>query len=92
MVVLTCSPEEQNDLIRYLVTIAQEHSEEPGFGLCSIHGALDGTCVLEYIQWRDRDAMTAMATKPSSKLHFARVRHRGGSTLYNVARTIAGAL
>jgi heme-degrading monooxygenase HmoA len=91
IVVMTCKPDEQNELTAYLVGIAQEHSVSPGFVSCTIHRSLDGTRVAEYIQWRDQAALSAMAAKPASQAHFARVKHRSSSAPYDVIATFAPA-
>jgi quinol monooxygenase YgiN len=88
IVVMKCTSDEQDALVRYLVGIAQEHSVHPGFLLCGIHRSLDGTRVAEYIQWRDRDALAGMSEQRSSQAHFARVKHRSTSALCEVVKTI----
>lgn len=91
IVVMSCEPAEQDELTAYLVGIAQEHSVNPGFISCTIHRSLDGTHVAEYIQWRDQAALAAMAAKPASQAHFARVKHRSSSAPYDVIATFAAA-
>jgi quinol monooxygenase YgiN len=87
IVVFTCEPHEQDELVRYLISIAQEHSVNDGFISCTIHRSLDGTRLAEYIQWRDQGALSAMAAKPSSQAHFARVKPRTSSAMYDVVKT-----
>jgi quinol monooxygenase YgiN len=87
VVVFTCEPGEQDELAGYLIGIAQEHSVNDGFVSCSIHRSLDGTRLAEYIQWRDQAALSAMAAKPSSQAHFARVKPRTSSAMYDVVKT-----
>jgi quinol monooxygenase YgiN len=87
VVVFTCEPHEQNELVDYLIGIAQEHSVNDGFISCTIHRSLDGTRLAEYIQWRDQAALSAMAAKPSSQAHFARVKPRTSSAMYDVIKT-----
>jgi quinol monooxygenase YgiN len=87
IVVFTCEPHEQDELARYLIGIAQEHSVNDGFVSCTIHRSLDGTRLAEYIQWRDQAALSAMAAKPSSQAHFARVKPRTSSAMYDVIKT-----
>ncbi len=87
IVVFTCEPHEQDELVSYLIGIAQEHSVNDGFISCTIHRSLDGTRLAEYIQWRDQAALSAMAAKPSSQAHFARVKPRTSSAMYEVVKT-----
>jgi quinol monooxygenase YgiN len=87
IVVFTCEPHEQDELVQYLIGIAQEHSSNDGFISCTIHRSVDGTHLAEYIQWRDQAALSAMAAKPSSQAHFARVRPRTSSAMYDVIKT-----
>jgi quinol monooxygenase YgiN len=87
VVVFTCEPGEQDELVQYLIGIAQEHSVNDGFVSCTIHRSLDGTRLAEYIQWRDQAALSAMAAKPSSQAHFARVKPRTTSAMYDVIKT-----
>ena len=87
VVVFTCEPREQDELVQYLIGIAQEHSVNDGFISCTIHRSLDGTRLAEYIQWRDQAALSAMAAKPSSQAHFARVKPRTSSAMYDVVKT-----
>ncbi len=87
IVVFTCEPDEQDELVRYLIGIAQEHSVNDGFVSCTIHRSIDGTRLAEYIQWRDQAALSAMAAKPSSQAHFARVKPRTSSAMYDVVKT-----
>jgi quinol monooxygenase YgiN len=87
IVVFTCEPHEQDELVHYLIGIAQEHSVNDGFISCTIHRSLDGTRLAEYIQWRDQAALSAMAAKPSSQAHFARVKPRTSSAMYDVVKT-----
>jgi heme-degrading monooxygenase HmoA len=92
IVVMKCEPAEQDELIIYLIGIAHEHSASSGFISCTIHRSLDGTRVAEYIQWRDQAAIGAMAAKPASQAHFARVKHRSTSAPYDVVATFAPAV
>ena len=87
IVVFTCESHEQDELVSYLIGIAQEHSVNDGFISCTIHRSLDGTRLAEYIQWRDQAALSAMAVKPSSQAHFARVKPRTSSAMYDVIKT-----
>jgi quinol monooxygenase YgiN len=87
IVVFTCEPHEQDELVQYLIGIAQEHSINDGFVSCTIHRSVDGTRLAEYIQWRDQAALSAMAAKPSSQAHFARVKPRTSSAMYDVIKT-----
>jgi quinol monooxygenase YgiN len=88
IVVMTCEPAEQAELVDYLIGIAIEHSANPGFVSCTIHRGLDGTHVAEYIQWTDTAALGAMAAKPASQAHFARVKPRSSSAMYEVIAAI----
>ncbi len=91
VVVMTCEPGEQAELLAYLIETAIEHSANPGFVSCTIHRSIDGTRVAEYIQWADRAVLGAMLAKPASQAHLARVKPRSSSALYEVVCTVEAA-
>ena len=45
----------------------------PGFIGASVHVSLDGARVVNYVQWRSRDAIQAMLATPEAKVHMAEV-------------------
>ena len=63
------TPENQQQLFEHLVEVADAHSKRPGFVSCSIHKSLDGTKIVEYIQWKDHASFEAMAQSSEGKAH-----------------------
>ncbi len=45
----------------------------PGFVGASVHASLDGTRVLNYVQWRRREDLQAMLASPEAQAHMAEV-------------------
>jgi heme-degrading monooxygenase HmoA len=46
----------------------------PGFFGASVHVSLDGTTVVNYVQWETRDAFDAMFESPAAKAHMRELK------------------
>ena len=71
--VFTVIPDRQQELATLLIE-ATEHTIRhlPGFISANIHTSLDGRRVVNYAQWRSRDAFEAMLRSPEARPHITR--------------------
>ena len=71
--VFSVVPDQQQALANLLIE-ATEHTMRhlPGFISANIHTSLDGRHVVNYAQWRSRDAFEAMLRNPDARPHMAR--------------------
>src|SRR3954447_7837997 len=71
--VFSVVPDQQQALANLLIE-ATEHTMRhlPGFISANIHTSLDGRHVVNYAQWRSRDAFEAMLRNPDARPHLAR--------------------
>jgi quinol monooxygenase YgiN len=71
--VFSVAPDQQQELAHLLIE-ATEHTMRhlPGFISANIHTSLDGRHVVNYAQWRSRDAFEAMLRNPDARPHMAR--------------------
>ena len=61
---LTVKPEKQQELIDYLKQMTYEAVVHcPGFISANFHLSKDGTCIINYAQWRSREDLQAMLTQ-----------------------------
>jgi quinol monooxygenase YgiN len=71
--IFSVAPDQQQELANLLIE-ATEHTMRhlPGFISANIHTSLDGRHVVNYAQWRSRDAFEAMLRNPDARPHIAR--------------------
>jgi quinol monooxygenase YgiN len=71
--VFSVVPDQQQALANLLIE-ATEHTMRhlPGFISANIHTSFDGRHVVNYAQWRSRDAFEAMLRNPDARPHMAR--------------------
>ncbi|BAY50453.1 hypothetical protein SAMD00079811_80820 (plasmid) [Scytonema sp. HK-05] len=62
--VFTLEPEQQERLVDFLVENKEIPMRQPGFISANLHTSLDGTRVVNYIQWRSREALEAASKNP----------------------------
>jgi hypothetical protein len=68
------SRERQGAIVSSLRQFTQTHARHlPGFVGASIHASLDGTRVLNYVQWRHESDLRAMLATAEAKAHMAEV-------------------
>lgn len=66
-------PEHQQELVRVLVRATEEVMQHvPGFVSASIHRSLDGMSVVNYAQWKTREAFEHMPEFPGAREHMER--------------------
>jgi quinol monooxygenase YgiN len=71
--VFSVAPDQQQALANLLIE-ATEHTMRhlPGFISANIHTSFDGRHVVNYAQWRSRDAFEAMLRNPDARPHMTR--------------------
>jgi len=68
--VFTVGPEKQQRLLDLLVEATETvMNKQPGFVSANLHRSLDGTKVVNYAQWRSREAFEAMLQNPEAVPH-----------------------
>jgi heme-degrading monooxygenase HmoA len=56
-----CEPSDQGEVVRINVDfIETRRSKVPGFISASVHRSVDGTLVINYLQWRSAEHLAAM--------------------------------
>ncbi len=87
--VFDVAPEDQQRLADVLVEATEEViSGLPGFLSANIHKSLDGTRVVNYAQWDNRDHYDAMLEKPAAAPHMreaAEIAEKYEPKLYEVS-------
>jgi quinol monooxygenase YgiN len=71
--VFSVAPDRQQELANVLIE-ATEHTMRhlPGFISANIHTSFDGRHVVNYAQWRSRDAFESMLRNPDARPHMTR--------------------
>jgi quinol monooxygenase YgiN len=71
--VSSVAPDQQQELANVLIE-ATEHTMRhlPGFISANIHNSFDGRHVVNYAQWRSREAFETMLRNPDAHPHMAR--------------------
>lgn len=60
-----CTPEDQEAVVQLNVRIVEHVAREfPGFVSATVHRSLDGTRVINYLQWRTAGDLAAMQRSP----------------------------
>jgi quinol monooxygenase YgiN len=89
---IKCRPENQQELIRRMIAQAEDvMARQPGCVSITLHRSLDGTHVVNYVQWRSRELLDAAHAAPEFQPHFEGYRHLvldGGPHLFEVAAQI----
>lgn len=68
--VFTVAPEDQQRLLDLLVEATESvMNEPPGFVSANLHKSFDGTRVVNYAQWRSREALEVMLDDPEVIVH-----------------------
>ncbi|HLZ61495.1 MAG TPA: antibiotic biosynthesis monooxygenase family protein [Ktedonosporobacter sp.] len=63
--VFTVAPQDQQKLVDVLIeTYDTVMNTQPGFLSANIHKSLDGTHVVNYVQWRSQEDVEAMQRRP----------------------------
>ncbi len=87
--VFTVMPENQQRLLDLLVgATGAVMNGLPGFVSANLHKSLDGTRVVNYAQWRSREAFEAMLEDPEAMVHMkeaAKIAEKFEPHLYEVS-------
>jgi quinol monooxygenase YgiN len=87
--VFTVKPENQQRLLALLVEATESvMNRQPGFVSANLHKSLDGARVVNYAQWRSKEAFEAMLEDPAAVRHMkeaARLAEGFEPHLYEVA-------
>lgn len=67
------SPDRQAAIVASLTRFTTIARELPGFVGTAVHASLDGTRVINYVQWRTRDDLGAMLSRDDARAHMAEV-------------------
>src|ERR1700687_5931394 len=71
--VFSVAPDRQRELATLLIEATEQTMRhQPGFISANIHTSLDGRHVVNYAQWRSRDAFEAMLRSPDARPHMTR--------------------
>jgi quinol monooxygenase YgiN len=71
--VFSVAADRQQELANLLIEATEQTMRHlPGFISANIHTSLDGRRVVNYAQWRSRDAFEAMLRNPDARPHIAR--------------------
>lgn len=68
--VFTVQPNDQQRLVDLLIEATEKvTSQQEGFISAKIHKSLDGTRVLDYVQWKSKDAFDKMLKNPRAIIY-----------------------
>jgi len=62
--VIEAEPEKQNEALSLMAERAQFMARQPGFVSVSLHRSEDGTHVVNYVQWTDKERLTKAHHSP----------------------------
>ncbi len=86
--VFTVKPEAQQPLVDVLAEAATTVNRLPGYISSNVHKSLDGTRVVNYVQWRSREDFETMLENPKAVPHMqeaARIAEKYEPLLYEVS-------
>ena len=68
--VFTVQPNDQQHLVDLLIEATEKvTSQQEGFISAKIHKSLDGTRVVDYVQWKSKDAFDKMLKNPRAIIY-----------------------
>ena len=71
--VFSVAPDRQQELAKLLIEATEQTMRhQPGFISANIHTSFYGRYVVNYAQWRSRDAFEAMLRNPDARPHMTR--------------------
>ncbi len=84
--VFTVEPENQQRLVDIFVEAGEAMRKQPGFISAKIHRSLDGTRVINYVQWRSKEDLEAISNHPETTAHIDEIKKlaKGNTSLYEV--------
>lgn len=54
MVIFSVQPDDQQEILNHCMEVASIFAEQPGFLSQNIHRSLDGSQIINYLQWKSR--------------------------------------
>ncbi len=85
-------PDNQAEVLRLMEQRAKFMATQPGFVSVSLHRSEDGTHVVNYVQWKDREQLAAAHHSPEFRQkwpRFGELIREAEPCLYNVAHVEA---
>ncbi len=84
--VFTVEPENQQRLVDIFVEAGEAMSKQPGFISANIHKSLDGTRVINYVQWRSKEDLEVISNNSHATAHIDEIKKlaKGNTSLYEV--------
>ena len=84
--VFTVEPENQQRLVDIFVEAGESMTKQPGFISATIHKSLDGTRVINYVQWRSKEDFEAISNNPETTAHINEIKKlaKGNTSFYEV--------
>lgn len=84
--VFTVEPENQQRLVDIFVEAGLAMSKRSGFISANIHKSLDGTRVINYVQWRSKEDFEAISNNPETTAHINEIKKlaKGNTSFYEV--------
>lgn len=72
--VFTVAPDKQQQVVDMLIEATDKTMRNmPGFISANIHRSFDGKRVINYAQWRSKDAFEAMQKNPEAGVHMKKI-------------------
>lgn len=73
VVEITVEPERQEEWVHYIEEMTRRQITADGFVSCSVHRSVDGTRVLEYVQWETPEQRLAALDDDAGHEHLAKL-------------------
>ncbi len=68
--IFTVEPSKQEKLIEMLIEATEQiMNKQEGFLSANIHKSMDGTKVVNYAQWKSKEAFEKMLNNPKAQIH-----------------------
>lgn len=65
-------PENQSEVLQLMTERARFMAKQPGFVSVSLHRSADGSHIVNYVQWANRDKLTAAHHNPEFRAQWPR--------------------
>ena len=89
---VTVAPEHQTEVLKLMSERARFMASQPGFVSVTLHRSQDGSHIVNYLQWSDRDKLAAAHHAPEFRKkwpRFGELIREADPCLYNVAHVEA---
>jgi quinol monooxygenase YgiN len=88
--IFTVEPHNQQRLVDMLIEATEQiMNKQEGFISANIHKSLDGTKVINYAQWKSKEAFEKMLNNPKAQIHMNDILNiaKSDGNLYDVVFT-----